>query len=82
MKFELAVLLDSSTIEPDCLFTITPHPQKTRNYGLKALLCMHIVFPYTTREPEIKWAELFKMNIKIKQGSNFVLDNERCFFDA
>ena len=25
----------------------------TRNYGLKALLCTRIAFPYTTREPEI-----------------------------
>ena len=27
---------------------ITPHPRYMRNYGLKALLCMRIAFPYIT----------------------------------
>ena len=26
------------------------------------------------------WAGLFEMNIKIEQGSNFVIDNNSCFF--
>ena len=30
-----------------------PHTQKMRNYGLKALLCTRIAFPYTTRELDI-----------------------------
>ena len=49
-----------------------------RNYGLKALLYMHIAFLYTTHKLEIKWAwaELFKMNTKVELGSNFVVDNE------
>ena len=46
---------------------------------------MHIAFPYTTRELEIKWiwAEPFKMNTKVELDSNFVVDNEsRLFFNA
>ena len=36
------------------LFSQSRHTRnKTRNYGLKALLCTRITFPYTTREPEI-----------------------------
>ena len=35
------------------LFVIAPHPQKSRNYDLKALLCMHMAFPYTKHIPEI-----------------------------
>ena len=35
------------------LFAIAPHPQQSRNYGLKALLCTRIAFPYTTRIPEV-----------------------------
>ena len=32
---------------------------------------------------EWTWAEPFEMNIKIEQGSNFVVDNDsRLFFDA
>ena len=55
---------------------IVPHPQKTRYYGLKALPCMRIAFPYTMCETENKWmlAELFKMNAKVMLSSNFVVD--------
>ena len=35
------------------LFAIAPHPQQLRNYGLKALLCTRMAFPYTTRIPEV-----------------------------
>ena len=44
---------------------ITP----TRNYGLKALLCMHSTFPKTMHVPEIKWtrAEPLKMNAMVER---------------
>ena len=66
------------------MFTIAPHLQETRNYGLKVLLCTRIAFLYTTREPEMRtWAEPFEMNAKVELVSNFVVDNEsRFFFDA
>ena len=35
------------------LFAIAPHPQQSRNYSLKALLCTRMAFPYTTRMPEV-----------------------------
>ena len=47
------------------------------NYGLKILLCMRMAFPYTMHEPEIikwTWAELFEMNVKVKQGLDFDVD--------
>ena len=62
------------------MFTISPHPQKMRNYGLKALLCTRIVFLYTTRATGNQLnglgAEPFEMNAKVELGSNFVVDNE------
>ena len=62
------------------MFTIAPHPQKRINYALKALLCTHIAFPYTTREVEIKltWAEPFELNTKFELGSNFINNESRC----
>ena len=35
------------------LFAITPHPQQSRYYGPKALLCTRMTFLHTTRDPEI-----------------------------
>ena len=43
---------------------------------------MRIVFPYTTRELEITWAELFKNEWKVELAANIVVDNESHFFDA
>ena len=61
MKFELAVLLPTSKSETNhalrfgarTLCSQSRHTHKTRNYSQKALLCMRIAFPYTTRELEI-----------------------------
>ena len=68
------------------LFVIAPHPQQSRNYGLKALLCTRMAFCILhAYRKSIKWiwVELFEMNVKIKQGSIFDLDNEsRFFFDT
>ena len=53
------------------------------NCGLKALLCTRIAFPHTMHGPEINWAELFEMNVKIEQELNFVVDiDRRLFLDA
>ena len=48
-----------------------------------------MAFPYTMRIPRVyqksikwTWVEPFEMNVKIKQGSNFDLDNESHFFDT
>ena len=49
-----------------------------KSRSLKALLCTHRAFLYTTHELEsIKWpwAGLFEMNENIEQGSNFIIDN-------
>ena len=69
MKIEFDAYLISSTIELtrvqvsdrsraslwsySAFFAIAPHPQQSRNYGLKALLCTRMAFPYTTRIPEV-----------------------------
>ena len=38
------------------LFVIAPHPpKKTRNFGLKVLLCTHMAFPHTTRSQGVNW---------------------------
>ena len=56
------------------LFVITPHPPKSRNYGLKSLLCMRMAFPYTTRENQLN--RLGRSRSKwTPKGSNFVVDN-------
>ena len=34
-------------------FQSSPHPQHSRNYGLKVLLCTHMAFLYTTCIPEV-----------------------------
>ena len=64
---------------------IAPHPQKSRNYGPKSLLCMHIVFRVLrVNWKSIKWtrAEPFEMNTKVELLSNFVVDNEYRFVDT
>ena len=69
MKIEFDAYLISSTIELthvqvsdrshaslwsySAFFVIVPHPQQSRNYGLKALLCMRMAFPYTMCIPEV-----------------------------
>ena len=40
-----------------------------------------MAFPHTTRDPDI-WAERFKMNVKIEQELNFVIDDSQLFLDA
>ena len=39
-------------------FAIAPHPQQSRNYGPKALLCTRMAFPHTTRDLEINYMDL------------------------
>ena len=69
MKSEFDAYLTSSTIELtrvqvldpsraslwsySAFLAIAPHPQQSRNYGLKAFLCTRMAFPYTTRIPEL-----------------------------
>ena len=68
------------------LFVIAPHPQQSRNYGRKALLCTRKAFPHTTltrKSIKWRWAEPFEMNVKIEQELNFVVDKDRrLFLDA
>ena len=68
-KIKFDVLLISPAIELTCvqvlnrsrallwsyraMFAIAPHPQQSRNYCLKALLCMHMAFLYTMHIPEV-----------------------------
>ena len=69
------------------LFAIAPHPQQSRNYGLKALRYAR-VWRFRIRRVYRKsikwtWVEPYEMNAKIERESTFALDIESSrFFDA
>ena len=48
------------------------------------MLCVYskAIELYRAHDTKKNWAELFEMNIKIEQGSNFVIDNTRATFSS
>ena len=68
-----------------CDHTTPPIIEKLRSKGIAmhvygvCILCLRV----KRKSVKWTWAELFKMNVKIEQGSDFDVDNgRRLFFDA